>query len=116
MHLWDYLGGHEYKQTWQKAKCNVSVGLKQLKIAKWKVQLKEKKHECVKLNKAEDVPGAILPREKPQECTVKQLQRWLIFAAEPKQPERNRSSYKGTTRKFLKLFVHKKHNNLHVLS
>ena len=65
---------------------------------------------------AEDVPGAILPREKPQECTVKQLQRWLIFATEPKQPERNRSSYKGTTRKFLKLFVHKKHNNLHVLS
>ena len=23
--------------------------------------------------KAEDVPGAILPREKPEECTVKQL-------------------------------------------
>ena len=53
--------------------------------------IERKKHENVKL-KAEDVPWAILPREKPQECTVKQLQRWLIFAAEPKQPERNRSS------------------------
>ena len=33
--------------------------------------------ENVKL-KEEDVPGAILPREKPEECTVKQLQRWLL--------------------------------------
>ena len=35
----------------------------------------------------------------------------------PKQPERKRSSYKGKdarTGKFLKLFVHKKHNYLHV--
>ena len=31
-----------------------------------------KKHENVKL-KEEDVPGASLPREKPEECTVKQL-------------------------------------------
>ena len=30
-----------------------------------------KKHENVKL-KQEDVPGAISPREKPGECTVKQ--------------------------------------------
>ena len=33
-------------------------GVKQLKIAKRKVELKEKKHEYVKL-KEEDVPGAI---------------------------------------------------------
>ena len=26
----------------------------------------------------EDVPGAILPRKIPEECTVKQLQRWLL--------------------------------------
>ena len=31
-----------------------------------------KTHENVKL-KEEDVPGAILPREKPEECTLKQL-------------------------------------------
>ena len=53
------------------AKRNVSAGIKQLKIAKWKVELKEK-NENVKL-KEEGVPGAILPGEKPEECTVKQL-------------------------------------------
>ena len=67
-HLWDYLGGRE----WRKANWNVSAGLKQLKIAKRKVELKEKKKP------KEDVPGAILPREKLEECTVKQLQRWLL--------------------------------------
>ena len=39
--------------------------------------IERKTHEHMKL-KAEDVPGAILPREKPQECTMKQLQRWLL--------------------------------------
>ena len=42
-----------------------------------------------------------------------------FFAVEPKQPERKRSSDKSKyarTGKFLKLFVHKKHNNLHVSS
>ena len=39
--------------------------------------IESKKHENMKL-KEEDVPGAILPREKPEECTVKQLQRWLL--------------------------------------
>ena len=33
--------------------------------------------ESVKLRQ-EDVPGAILPRQIPEECTVKQLQRWLL--------------------------------------
>jgi len=28
--------------------------------------------------KEEDMPGAILSQEKPEECTVKQLQRWLL--------------------------------------
>ena len=51
-----------------------------------------KEHENVKL-KEEDVPGAILPREKPEECIVKQLEIWLL-SVQPKQPERKRSSYK----------------------
>ena len=41
MHLWDYLGGRKCKQTWWKVKWNFSVGLKQVKIAKRKVELKE---------------------------------------------------------------------------
>ena len=42
------------------------MGLKQLKIAKQKVELKENNIiENVKLK--EDVPGAILLREKPEE-------------------------------------------------
>ena len=72
--------------------------------------IEKKRHENVKL-KEEDLPGAIQPREKPEECTVKQLQRWLL-CVELKQPERKRSSDKGKyarTGKFLKLFVHKKH-------
>ena len=36
-------GGRECKQTWRKAKWNVSAELKQLKIAKRKVELREKK-------------------------------------------------------------------------
>ena len=40
--------------------------------------IERKKHENVKL-KEEDMPGAILPQEKPEECTVKQLQGWLLY-------------------------------------
>ena len=43
-HLWDYLGRHECKQTWRKANWNVSSGLKQLKVAKRREKLKEKKN------------------------------------------------------------------------
>ena len=46
--------------------------VKQFKIEKRKVELKEKKLEKVRLK--EDVPGAILLREKPEECIVKKLQ------------------------------------------
>ena len=59
-------GGRECKQTWWKAKWNVPVGLKQFKIEKRKVELKEKKLEKVRLK--EDVPGAIFLQEKPEEC------------------------------------------------
>ena len=77
MGLFGGQGGSECKQTWRKPRWNVSAGLKQLKIAKRKVELKQKKQENVNL-KGKDVPGAILPREKPEECTVKQPQRWLL--------------------------------------
>ena len=39
--------------------------------------IERKKNENVKLKK-EDVPGAILPREKPEECTVKQIQGYMV--------------------------------------
>ena len=43
-----------------------------------KVEVIEKsKSESIPLRE-EDVPGAILPRKIPEECTVKQLQRWLL--------------------------------------
>ena len=58
--------GRECKQTWRKAKWNVPAGLKQLKIAKRKVRLNEKKNENIKLK--QNVPRAILLREKPEEC------------------------------------------------
>ena len=71
-------GGRECNQTWRKVKCNVSAGLKQLKKALTEAEIeRKKKQENVKL-KEEDIPGAVSPREKLEECTVKQLQRWLL--------------------------------------
>ena len=52
-------------------------GLKQLKKARRKVELTEKKNKNVKMRK-EDVPWIILPRKKQEECTVKQLQTWFL--------------------------------------
>ena len=37
--------------------------------------IERSKSESIKPRK-EDVPGAILPWKMPEECTVKQLQRW----------------------------------------
>ena len=48
-------------------------GVKTAQNSKKEGGIERTKHETVKL-KEEDVPGAILPREKPKECTVKQLQ------------------------------------------
>ena len=39
--------------------------------------IENRKSEGINLRE-EDVPGAILPRKIPEECTVKQLQRWLL--------------------------------------
>ena len=52
--------------------------VKQLKIAKRKVELTEKKNiKNVKLRE-KDVPWTIFLREKQEECTMKQLQRWFL--------------------------------------
>ena len=45
--MWDYLGGRECEQTCRKAKWTVSAELKQLKIAKGKVELKKKKADGI---------------------------------------------------------------------
>ena len=60
-----------------KVKC--FSGVQTAQNSKTEGGIKRTKHENVKLRK-EDVPGAILPREKhlTEECTVKQLQRWLL--------------------------------------
>ena len=50
-------GDPNVNETWRKTKWNVSTGLKQLKIAKRKAELKKRNHENVKV-KVEDVPGA----------------------------------------------------------
>ena len=74
------------------AECNSMV--KTAQDSKIADEIERKISENVKL-KEEDVPGAILPREKPEECTVKQLQRWLLCRG-AKRPERKCSSCKGT--------------------
>ena len=56
-------------------------------------------------------------RKKNQKNALWNSFRDGFFAMEPKQPERKYSLYKGKytwTGKFLKLFMYKKHNNLHV--
>ena len=52
-----------------KVKCS---GVKTVQNSQREDSDERKKHENVKLKEG-DVPGAILPREKPEECTVKQL-------------------------------------------
>ena len=76
------MGGRECEQTCRKAKWNVPAGLKQLKIAKWKVELKKKKL-------TEYVSWAILPREKLEEKKEKKLQR-LILCRGAKTTEKKR--------------------------
>ena len=52
-----------------KVKCS---GVKTVQNSQREDSDERKKHENVKLKEG-DVPGANLPREKPEECTVKQL-------------------------------------------
>ena len=82
--LWDYLGGRKSNQF----KTNMaefsgefdfgdnSKSLTQVDSNKIEV-IERSKSEGINLRE-EDVPGAILPRETPEECTVKQLHRWLL--------------------------------------
>ena len=62
-------GGRETNMVDSKVKCS---GVKTAQNSQTEGGDERKKHENVKL-KEEDVPGASLPREKPEECTVKQL-------------------------------------------
>ena len=97
------------------------------KLLIWSLRLKA---QILQVSRRED-------RGKPEECTVKQLQRWLLCRGAKTKVStdgpgscRSYSCTKNTTtckscqnkdkealtRKFYKLLVHKKHNNLHVLS
>ena len=102
-------GGPGCKQTWRKAKWNVSAGLKQLKIAKRKVELGGKKNMTMwSWRKKMCLRQFYL--EKNQKNAPWNSFRDGFFAVEPKQSERKLSSYKGKyarTGKFLKLFVQK---------
>ena len=62
-------GGRETNMANSKVKCS---GVKTVQNSQREDSDERKKHENVKLKEG-DVPGAILPREKPEECTVKQL-------------------------------------------
>ena len=62
-------GGRETNMVESKVKCS---GVKTVQNSQREDSDERKKHENVKLKEG-DVPGAILPREKPEECTVKQL-------------------------------------------
>ena len=62
-------GGRETNMANSKVKCS---GAKTAQNSQREDSDERKKHENVKLMEG-DVPGAILPREKPEECSVKQL-------------------------------------------
>ena len=62
-------GGRETNMANNKVKCS---GVKTAQNSQREDSDERKKHENVKLMEG-DVPGAILPREKPEECSVKQL-------------------------------------------
>ena len=103
------------KANMWKAKWNVSAGLKQLKIAKRTVELKKKNMKMWTWRKKMRLGQFYF--EKDQKNASWKSFRYGFFAVEPKQLERKRNSHKGKcarTGKFLKFFVHKKHNNLHV--
>ena len=57
------------------AECFSGVKTAQNNKTEGGTETNKKKNQNVKLRK-EDVPGAISHREKPEEYTVKQLQRW----------------------------------------
>ena len=85
---------------------NVLAGLKQLKIAKRKVELKkEKKHENVKLE-GEDIP------QKPEECTVEKLQRLLLCRGTKTTGKKNAAGY---VLYFIKCQTRGVHSMLHSL-
>ena len=66
---WSRGGGRETNVANSKVKCS---GVKTAQNSQREGGDERKKHKNVNLKEG-DVPGAILPREKPEECTVKQL-------------------------------------------
>lgn len=71
---WDRLGRHKHL-------CNMAANFNSLGFSESKSS-SEKENESISLDNIriseEDIPGATLPRDSPEECKVKQLQRWLL--------------------------------------
>ena len=83
-------GGRACKQTWRKATWNVSAGLKQLKIAKRKVELTGKKNIKMWSWRKKMCLGQVY-LEKNEKNAPWNSFRDGFFALEPKPPERKRS-------------------------
>ena len=70
---WDRLGRHKHQ--------NMAANINSLSFCESK-SFSEKENEPFSLDNIpiseEDIPGATLPRHSPEECKVKQLQRWLL--------------------------------------
>lgn len=71
---WDRLGRHKYQ-------CDIATNLNSLSFSESKSS-SEKENKSIFLDKirilGKDILGATLPRDSPEECKVKQLQRWLL--------------------------------------
>ena len=68
------------KQTWRNVARNVAVTARFFSTIRFNIVevIERNKSQGVK-PREEDAPGAILPREIPEERTVKKLQRWLLY-------------------------------------
>ena len=71
---WDRLGRHKHQ-------CIMAANMNSLNFSKSN-SFSEKENEPISQDNIpiseEDIPGATLPRDSPEECKVKQLQRWLL--------------------------------------
>ena len=70
---WDRLGRHKHQ--------NMAANINSLSFCESK-SFSGKQNEPISLDNIpiseEDIPGATIPRDSPEECKVKQLQRWLL--------------------------------------
>ena len=90
-------------------------GAKTAQNSKTEGGIEKIKHENVKL-KEEDVPGTILPREKREECTVKQLQRWFLCRGAKTTGKKTQLDTSGLWYSIKCQTRGEAHNNLHVSS